>query len=197
MRNFFFSFFFFFDFFPPQRSSQSGKLPLTFFFAKFRLKAPKTAAQGAQVSFYSNYLFSPVITRTHTVRCKKVKKKKIFLRDVFSRGFPISGNKKGGKSKWFSFLRSGERENGKKLFKKKFSLLGSFFTTFGRKFAGKDNWKVFRGKGKGVESKKKSNLKKKVLSAFFRYFRLEKRSVSEWVCVCSRDHGRKKITYNK
>ena len=36
------------------------------FFSKFRLKLPKTDAKGSQVSFFSNYLFSPVITRIHT-----------------------------------------------------------------------------------------------------------------------------------
>ena len=35
---------------------------------------------------------------------KKVKKKKIFLKDVFLCGFPISGDKKRGKSKWFCFF---------------------------------------------------------------------------------------------
>ena len=35
---------------------------------------------------------------------KKKKKKKKFLKDVFPRGFPISGDKKGEKSKWFSFF---------------------------------------------------------------------------------------------
>ena len=36
---------------------------------------------------------------------KKKKKKKIFLKDVFPCGFPISGDKKGEKSKWFCFFR--------------------------------------------------------------------------------------------
>ena len=35
---------------------------------------------------------------------KSQKKKKFFLKDVFPSGFPISGNKKGGKSKWFFFF---------------------------------------------------------------------------------------------
>ena len=34
----------------------------------------------------------------------KKKKKKIFLKDVFPCGFPISGDKKGEKSKWFLFF---------------------------------------------------------------------------------------------
>ena len=32
------------------------------------------------------------------------KKKKIFLKNVFPCGFPISGDKKGEKSKWFCFF---------------------------------------------------------------------------------------------
>ena len=32
------------------------------------------------------------------------KKKKFFLKDVFASGFPISGDKKGEKSKWFCFI---------------------------------------------------------------------------------------------
>ena len=32
------------------------------------------------------------------------KKKKFFLKDVFPSGFPISGDKKGEKSKWFCFF---------------------------------------------------------------------------------------------
>ena len=35
---------------------------------------------------------------------KKSKKKKNFLKDVFPFGFPISGDKKGEKSKWFCFF---------------------------------------------------------------------------------------------
>ena len=34
----------------------------------------------------------------------KKKKKKFFLKDFFSCGFPISGDKKGEKSKWFCFF---------------------------------------------------------------------------------------------
>ena len=34
---------------------------------------------------------------------KKNKKKKIFLKGVFPRGLPISGDKKGEKIKWFCF----------------------------------------------------------------------------------------------
>ena len=40
-------------------------------------------------------------------KSQKKKKKKIFLKDVFPCGFPISGDKKGGKSKWFCFFRKG------------------------------------------------------------------------------------------
>ena len=42
---------------------------------------------------------------------KKVKKKReknFFLKDVFACGFPISGDKKGEKSKWFFFFVRGE-----------------------------------------------------------------------------------------
>ena len=35
---------------------------------------------------------------------KKKEKKEKFLRDVFLCGFPISGDIKGGKSKWFCFF---------------------------------------------------------------------------------------------
>ena len=42
---------------------------------------------------------------------KKKKKKKIFLKHVLPCGFPISGDKKSGKSKWFCFFPRGEREN--------------------------------------------------------------------------------------
>ena len=37
-------------------------------------------------------------------KSKKKKKKKIFKKDVFACGFPISGDKKGEKSKWFSLF---------------------------------------------------------------------------------------------
>ena len=62
----FFSFFFFFLIFlhptaPPNRKNYH--LP---FFSKFQLKVPKTVAKRAQVSFFTNYLFPAVITRTHT-----------------------------------------------------------------------------------------------------------------------------------
>ena len=57
--------FFFSNFLHPNapRNRENYHLP---FFSKFRLKVPKTAAKGAQVSFFLNYLFSSVITRTHT-----------------------------------------------------------------------------------------------------------------------------------
>ena len=44
---------------------------------------------------------------------KNQKKKKIFLKDVFPCGFPISGDEKGGKSKWFFFFRQGRVKKGK------------------------------------------------------------------------------------
>ena len=40
-------------------------------------------------------------------KSKKKTRKKIFLWDVFLCGFPISGDKKGGKSKCFFFFRKG------------------------------------------------------------------------------------------
>ena len=50
-----------------------GKITTFPFFSKFRLKVPKTDAKGAQVSFFSNYLFSPcdyanTYTYPHTLR---------------------------------------------------------------------------------------------------------------------------------
>ena len=61
------------------------------------------------------------------------KEKKFFLNDVFPFGFPISGDKKGEKSKWFFFSVRGEGKceidyKKKKIF---FSPLGSFLTNFG------------------------------------------------------------------
>ena len=35
---------------------------------------------------------------------QKKKRKNIFLKDVFPSRFPISGDKKGAKSKWFCFF---------------------------------------------------------------------------------------------
>ena len=35
-----------------------------------------------------------------------MEKKNFFLKDVFPCGFPISGDKKGEKSKWFCFLEN-------------------------------------------------------------------------------------------
>ena len=35
---------------------------------------------------------------------KKKKEKNFFYKDVFACGFPISGDKKGEKSKWFCFF---------------------------------------------------------------------------------------------
>ena len=37
-------------------------------------------------------------------KSQKKKKKNFFLKDVFPCGFPISGDKKGEKSKWFCFF---------------------------------------------------------------------------------------------
>ena len=49
----------------------------------------------------------------------KKKKKKIFLKDVFPCGFPISGDKKGEKSKWFCFFPKGKSKKGEIDYKKK------------------------------------------------------------------------------
>ena len=58
-------FFFFFYFFLPTAPRYRKKLPLTFF-PKFREKVLKNPANRAQISFFTNYVFSAVITRTHT-----------------------------------------------------------------------------------------------------------------------------------
>ena len=66
---------------------------------------------------------------------KKKTRKKNFLWDVFPCGFRISGDKKGGKSKCFSFFSVRGEVNVKEIIKKRkffFSPLGSFFTIFGR-----------------------------------------------------------------
>ena len=57
--------FFFFTFFslPLLVIEKNYDLP---FFPKFRLKVIKNPAKRAQVSFFKNYVFSTVITRTHT-----------------------------------------------------------------------------------------------------------------------------------
>ena len=64
MRNFFY-FFFFLTFLHPTapRNQKNYHLP---FFSKFRLKVPENAAKRAQISCFTNYLFSAVNTRTHT-----------------------------------------------------------------------------------------------------------------------------------
>ena len=61
--------------------------------------------------------------------------------DVSPCGFPISGNKKGGKSKMVSvFAIRGEGKCEINYLKKNCSSpSGSFFTIFCRKFAGKDD----------------------------------------------------------
>ena len=64
----------------------------------------------------------------------KKKKKKFFLKDFFSCGFPISGDKKGEKSKWFCFFSvrgEGKCEIDYKKKKFFFSPLESFLTNFG------------------------------------------------------------------
>ena len=59
-------FFFFFLLFCILPLRVIEKITTYLFFSKFRLKVPKTAAKRAQVSFFTNYHFSAVITRTHT-----------------------------------------------------------------------------------------------------------------------------------
>ena len=44
---------------------------------------------------------------TRSGRVEKSQKKKIFLKDVFPCGFPISGDKKGEKGSGFVFFRKG------------------------------------------------------------------------------------------
>ena len=58
-------FFFFFFFLPtaPRNGKKNYHLP---FFPKLREKVLKNPAKRAQVSFFTNYVFSAVITRTHT-----------------------------------------------------------------------------------------------------------------------------------
>ena len=63
-----FLFFFFFFFFLHLTAPRNRKNYHIHFFSKFRLKVPKTAAKRAQVSFFTNYLVSAVITRTQTNR---------------------------------------------------------------------------------------------------------------------------------
>ena len=58
-------FFFLFNFFLPTAPRNGKTLPLTFS-PKFREKVLKNPAKRAQVSFFTNYVFSAVITRTHT-----------------------------------------------------------------------------------------------------------------------------------
>ena len=57
---------FFFYFFFPTAPRNGKKLPLTFFSEIPRKKVLKNPAKCAQVSFFTNYVFSAVITRTHT-----------------------------------------------------------------------------------------------------------------------------------
>ena len=59
-------FFFFFLLFCILPLRVIEKIATYLFFSKFRLKVPKTAAKRAQVSFFTNYLFSALIPRTHT-----------------------------------------------------------------------------------------------------------------------------------
>ena len=63
-------------------------------------------------------------------KSQKKKKEKKFLWDVFPCGFPISGDKKGGKSKWCCFFPYTERENVKLILKKKKNFFFSFRELF-------------------------------------------------------------------
>ena len=58
--------FFFFLLFSPYRSSLSKKITTYLFFRNSEEKVLKNPAKRAQVSFFTNYVFSAVITRTHT-----------------------------------------------------------------------------------------------------------------------------------
>ena len=73
------------------------------------------------------------ITSSGRVEKSRKKKKQFFLKDVFPCGFPISGDKKGEKSKLFYFSVRGEGKCEIDYKKKEnfFSLLGSFLTNFG------------------------------------------------------------------
>ena len=72
------------------------------------------------------------ITSSGRVEKSQKKKKKFFLKDVLSCGFLISGDKKGGKSKWFFFSVRGEGKCEIDYKKKEnfFSPLGSFLPNF-------------------------------------------------------------------
>ena len=61
--------------------------------------------------------------------CKTGQKKKI-LWDVFPCGFPISGDKKGGKNKWFSFFYVRGEGKSKVNYKKKEKFFLSFRELF-------------------------------------------------------------------
>ena len=73
------------------------------------------------------------ITSSGRVEKSQKKKKKFFLKDVFPCGFPISGDKKREKSKWFFFSVRGEGKCEIDYKKKEnfFFPLGSFLTNFG------------------------------------------------------------------
>ena len=66
-------------------------------------------------------------------KSQKKKRKIIFLKDISPSRFPISGDKKGEKSKWFSFFSvrgEGKCERNYKKKKKKFSFFGRFLDHF-------------------------------------------------------------------
>ena len=58
--------FFFFYFFLPAAPRNEKKITTYLFFRNSEKKCSKKPAKRAQVSFFTNYVFSAVITRTHT-----------------------------------------------------------------------------------------------------------------------------------
>ena len=58
--------FFFFYFFLPTAPRNRKKITTYLFFRNSEEKVLKNPAKRAQVSFFTNYVFSAVITRTHT-----------------------------------------------------------------------------------------------------------------------------------
>ena len=92
----------------------------------------------------------PITRRGRVEKSKKKMKKKNFLWDVFPCGFPISGYKKGGKSKWFCFF-SGRGEGKCKINNKKkscFLISGAFSLFLVVSLPEKMNWKLFGGMDK-------------------------------------------------
>ena len=59
---------------------------------------------GHLKSEFGKKMYVVIFPITRSGRVQKSKKKKKFLSDVFPGGFPISSDKKYGKSKWFCFF---------------------------------------------------------------------------------------------